>query len=256
MKRLFRKSHMIPVWIVLCLVMLSAVPAFATGSDLSVKVSDRYIAVPDSGTFTFSIELDSGEEYRAADVGLFISDGVEITSVSIDNGASAIGPTEARGLIWFGYFSSQAAAGKTVLTVSGVCRGAGDWAVKVDSAKITHPDYSTTQVVCGLVVNLSRDAGAATTTTPAGTTTTTAPITETTPVTPSSTAPVTSQEPVTSETPATSEAPVTPSSTVPTTDTEPVTSEAPATSEAPVTPSSTVPTTDTEPVTSEAPATS
>ncbi|MGM9681629.1 MAG: hypothetical protein ACI3XR_09010 [Eubacteriales bacterium] len=241
MKRLFRKTCMIPVLTVLCLGMLSAVPVTAAGSDLTVRVSDAEILVPDSGAFTFAVELTSLQEYRAADVGLFLSDGVEITSVRVDNGASVTGPTEARGLTWFGYFSSKAAVGTTVLTVSGKCSGVGDWAIKVDSAKITHSDYSTSQTVCGWVVNLSRSAGASTTTP----TPTTTPEPETTPI------PTTAPEPETTPTQTTTPKPET--TPIPTTTPKPETTPIPTTTPKPET--TPTPTTTPKPETTPIPTT-
>ncbi len=159
MKNLLHKASAIVVSFLLCSAMLSVMPVSAAENGLTVKVSETNVLVGDDGAFTIIIELNSQDAYRTADVGLILSEEIEITSVKVDNGAKAIGPTEARGCVWFGYNVSEAYTGTTKLSVSGICQGAGDWAINVESVKIMLSDYKSVQTTCELIVNLSRNAG-------------------------------------------------------------------------------------------------
>lgn len=183
MTNLLHKASVIAVSFLLCSVMLSVMPVSAAENSLAVQVTEPNVLVSDDGAFTIIIELNSQAAYRTADIGLILSEDVEITSVKVDNGAKAIGPTAARGRVWFGYYVSEAYTGTTKLTVSGICKGAGDWAINVESVKIMLSDYTSVQTTCELIVKLSRNAGDPTqppTETTAPAETTEPPATETT----------------------------------------------------------------------------
>lgn len=123
-----------------------------------VSVPQTEIRVdPDSGTFRFTIEVDSQAAYAGAEFGVICSQGTEISSVT-GTGGSVTGPREADGLVWFGFFDGEDSfSGTTAVTVEGTCREDADGAVAIRDVSlytIGRQEYTTTELECGTIVNL------------------------------------------------------------------------------------------------------
>lgn len=111
-----------------------------------------------TGSFKFDIQTKSEELYAGMEFGVVCGKGAKITKVSYDKSVSNVGPKEANGLVWFGYFDGEDSfQGDMTVTVEGVCEKNVDSAIAIKDVKlyqIGESDYNTKKIDSDIIVHI------------------------------------------------------------------------------------------------------
>jgi hypothetical protein len=87
--------------------------------------------------FSLSVAVEQPEAYAGAEFALGCGEGVEVKSVSYSEDGMSAGPTEARGLTWFSFFSDENEyAGTVTADVRLAYSGEEDSYVEIDRVKL------------------------------------------------------------------------------------------------------------------------
>ena len=168
MKNLLKKTGSFLCMAISLFMVCSSTPVLAAENTVEANVSVADIQVDGAkGTYSFVISVDTTDAYAGAEFGVFCSEDVEITSVKCSAG-SQTGPTEANGLVWFGYFAGEDKfSGSKTITVEGTFEAGKESALKIQDIRIYtigDGEYATTNVEGGMIVKLNSNSGTGDTT--------------------------------------------------------------------------------------------
>lgn len=146
---------------VFSIIMLLSFPLGVSANDMTWVSSNNVKLLEEQNQFTIEISINDATSYAGAEFGIQCPEGVTIKSVTYNKDVSKVGPSEARGLTWFSFFSGENKfSGDTTAVLTLEYRDKKNTSVVIDNISvytIENKTISTKQATPRKVIHIDRE---------------------------------------------------------------------------------------------------
>lgn len=122
---------------ILTLVLLILIPYKTFANSLEWTSTEEINMSKEDNEIEFQLSVDSDKPYAGAEFGIQLSEGVKIKAITYGTEASSAGPTDARGLTWFTFFSGENKfSGEVIVNVTLEYIGGENTSIVVDNISL------------------------------------------------------------------------------------------------------------------------